>query len=152
MIVHEVYKKCCPKCSHVFFRLELEKAECPVCHEATGMTVAGGHFEADQTFVEMLEQEQEQEKQRDEEKRKEVRMHFPGNPSDLEEMGQKIITLMIQEFGSLSLTDVLYILHYVERKVIHYANINGWVKVNEKERAVLNQILVGKASAMSVHI
>jgi len=56
MTEHEVYKKCCPKCSHVFFRLELEKAECPVCHEATGVTVAGGHFEVDQTYNEIIEE------------------------------------------------------------------------------------------------
>jgi len=64
MTNHEVYKMCCPKCSHVFFRLECEDAKCPVCNGATGVTVAGGRFQCEQTFIEMLQQERKEREER----------------------------------------------------------------------------------------
>lgn len=67
----EIYKVCCPKCSHVYFRLHWEDKECPKCRNMgeniLGVRVAGGHFEVDKTIwdiVEKMDEIKEQEKER----------------------------------------------------------------------------------------
>jgi hypothetical protein len=72
----ELYKMCCPRCSHVYFRLNYEDKGCPKCRSlgesVWGIRVAGGHFEVDQTIYDILERMQQEKKREHNAKRTKI--------------------------------------------------------------------------------